>query len=141
LGAREITGKEDPIIDQTLYWASFDSEDEALYACGVLNSEALIPLISDFIPEGEFGDRHLHTLPLSVLPAYDSTDVSHQRVTAATRALVDEIAARRNGNPRIERLFPTSIEMKKRRGMMRALVRSLEAYGEYNSSCEALFLA
>jgi hypothetical protein len=136
---RKITGKDNLIIDQTLYWASFDSEDEALYTCGVLNSDALIPLISDFIPEGEFGDRHLHTLPLSVLPTYDPAGDSHQRVTAATRALTYELAARRDDDPEIGRLFTTEIEMKKRRRMTRALLHSLDGYAEYASSCDALF--
>lgn len=54
------------IIDQTLYWYLADSEDEAIYITGMLNSDALSDLISDFQPDGGFGKRHIHTIPYKV---------------------------------------------------------------------------
>jgi hypothetical protein len=52
------------IIDQTLYWHVTDDEEEAIYLTGMLNSESIDMLITDFQPIGSFGERHVHKLAI-----------------------------------------------------------------------------
>ena len=56
------------VIDQTLNWHLADSEEEAIYIVGLLNSNAMSDAIKDFQPEGGFGKRHIHTLPYKIIP-------------------------------------------------------------------------
>jgi hypothetical protein len=133
-----ITEEDKVKLDQTLYWAVVESEDEALYLCGLINSNALLGLIQEFIPEGEFGDRHLHTLPTTAVPEYDATNVEHSCVVSATRALVRELGGRRDADATVAQLFTTVIPMTRRRSRMRVVLRGLDAYDEYDAACSAL---
>jgi hypothetical protein len=84
-------------IDQTLYWQIIGDEDEAWYMVGMLNSHALTAAISPFNPKGDFGERHVHTLPYRLMPPYDpSNDDHHQIATLAkqvAKSVRDKIAA------------------------------------------------
>lgn len=99
-----VDGHEDVVIDQTLYWRAVDTESEAWYRVGILNSAAVTEATKPFNPQGEFGARHLHTLPHRVIPRFDPVNEDHLRVSALAEALC-RIASRlasedgRIGNP------------------------------------------
>lgn len=95
-----IAACSDLVIDQTLYWAVAATEDEAWYRVGLLNTDAVTQAIADFNPEGEFGGRHLHTLPHRVTPIYDDASSDHAEVARLAKVLSQRalplIAADRN---------------------------------------------
>jgi len=81
------------LIDQTLYWQVVADEDDAWYRTGILNSTALTEAILPFTPEGDFGPRHIHTLPYRLMPPYDPCNDDHLAVAAAARVVAGESAA------------------------------------------------
>jgi methylase of polypeptide subunit release factors len=127
-----------PVIDQTLYWILTEDEDEAVFLTGLINSESLLERIADFIPEGDFGDRHLHTLPSKAVPQYDAADDTHARVVSAARPLIIELNEHRHVAGEGE-LFTIEVPMVSRRSRLRALVKSLESYDEYAAACAGLY--
>lgn len=85
------------VIDQTLYWQEVASEDDAWFRTGVLNSNALTQAILPFNPKGDFGPRHIHTLPYQLMPPYDpasnvmsSISQTARKVAAAVSSLVSK---------------------------------------------------
>lgn len=126
------------IIDQTLYWYLTDSEDEAIYIVGLLNSDALSDAIKDFQPEGGFGRRHIHTLPYKIIPKYDLEDAAHIEVIARTRELMQEWTALCHGSEYADLLHPNSSSLSSRRRRQQAAIRNLRAYTEYESACHAV---
>ena len=131
-------GELPPILDQTLYGFATESEDEALYFCGVVNSLALHERIQFFVPEGRYGGRHLHTLPRDATPRYDQANEVHREVVRATRALVGELNGLR-GDPDVAGLFTASVGMKVRRNRARAVMKGLDAFEWYDAVTRALY--
>ncbi len=82
-----VTGNEDLIIDQTLYWQITATEDEAWYRVGLMNSDALTVAIRPFVPSGKFGERHLHTLPHRVIPTFDLRNRGHLNIAHLAQCL------------------------------------------------------
>lgn len=80
------------VIDQTLYWQVVTGEDDAWYRTGILNSAALTEAILPFNPEGDFGPRHIHTLPYRLMPSYDPSNDDHRAAAAAARDVAGEAA-------------------------------------------------
>jgi hypothetical protein len=76
----------DIVVDQTLYWSLVDTEDEAWYRVGLINTDAL-RAIREFVPEGELGPRHLHTLPNRVIPRFDPSNLDHTQVRDLAKRL------------------------------------------------------
>lgn len=92
-----VTGHEDIVIDQTLYWRVVPTPVEAWYRVGLLNSDAITQAIQPFNPQGEFGERHLHTLPHRVTPGFDPHNEDHleigllaERMALKVASIVDE---------------------------------------------------
>jgi hypothetical protein len=77
------------VVDQTLYWKVVTHADEAWYQVGMLNSMALTNATLAFNPKGDFGERHLHTLPYRMMPAYDAGNGDHQKIAV----VAEDIAA------------------------------------------------
>lgn len=127
------------IIDQTLYWAACDSEEEALYFAGMINSSAVLERIDGYIPAGAFGDRHLHTLPARAIPEYDPASVKHAAVAAAVDALVTELRSAAGSDPSVATAFTTSVSMRTRRSRLRAALRELIAWDAYENACGAVY--
>jgi N-6 DNA Methylase len=127
-----------PVIDQTLYWMTTRDPDEAAYLAGLLNSEPLLARIADFIPEGDFGDRHLHTLPSRAIPEFDLADPAHVRVAVAARALASEVEGLRaiGGNAAV---FDPASSLQARRRSVRRLMRTLPSFAEYDTACAAVY--
>lgn len=126
------------IIDQTLYWYLADSEDEAIYIVGLLNSNALSEAIKDFQPEGGFGKRHIHTLPYKIIPKYNNEDANHIDVISRTRELMQEWAAMCYEAEYANLLQPNSSSLSSRRRRQQVAIRKLDAYAEYEAACYAV---
>lgn len=123
------------IIDQTLYWYLAETEDEAVYITGLLNSSALWNAISDFQPEGGFGKRHIHTLPYKIIPAFDPEDDSHEEVVGATKLLIEEWKTICNSGQYKELLDPNSGTLNSRRKRQQSKIRTIATYDRYCSAC------
>ena len=124
------------IIDQTLYWYLAETEDEAVFYAGLLNSDALADAIKDFQPEGGFGKRHIHTLPYKIMPHYDLEQPLHTNVVAATRTLMsewDEICC--TDATLAEKLHPNSGALHSRRRRQQSVIKTLGAYENYAAAC------
>ena len=63
--------------------------DEAWYQVGMLNSVALTNATLAFNPKGDFGERHLHTLPYRMMPKYDAGNADHQKIAALTEDIAN----------------------------------------------------
>jgi hypothetical protein len=126
------------VIDQTLYWATVSTEDEAVYIVGLINNDALRERIEPFVPEGEFGDRHLHTLPSKAVPEWDPTNEAHIEVARTSRAIRDRLRELRS-DEYVATLFAPQLGLGVRRRRLRALIRSLDVYPAYDSACRALY--
>ena len=128
------------VVDQTLYWAQVDSEDEALYLAGLLNSEAINLVIKDFQPKGAFGERHVHKLPFGVTPPYDPTQEAHQAVVEKTKLLVTEYAGLVTTDQSAHSLLePNNGTLARRRSTMQTRIKSLKNYAAYDEACKALY--
>lgn len=132
----EISSPHRLAIDQTLYWRGADSEDEALYYVGLLNSDAINDAIKDFQPEGNFGKRHIHTLPLSLISEYDPSDERHARVVDATRALQARLEIECAANTRLAScLDPSNGTLSRRRKAFQEYYKTLPEFDELNQAC------
>ena len=137
--AYELIRESPSILDQTLYGFSVDTEDEAVYFTGVVNSPVLRERIACFVPQGKFGGRHLHTLPQYETPMYDPRQETHTAVVDATRALMRELSDRSRDDREIVQLFTIVISLETRRRRMRALIESLPAYQQYEDATRRLY--
>ena len=128
----------DVVVDQTLYWLAVDTEDEALYVVGLLNSPRLREALDGVIPEGEFGGRHLHTVPLSLVPRYDVANDLHLNVVTATRSLIEDLAAATANQPELARFLTIETDMKIRRNRIRQALASCDGYAAYVEAVSAV---
>lgn len=126
------------VIDQTLYWHLADSEEEAIYIVGLLNSNAMSDAIKDFQPEGGFGKRHIHTLPYKIIPEFDCEDAAHTQVVAKTQELMHEWAVLCCDGEYANLLRPNSSSLNSRRRRQQSAIRSLGGYTEYEAACYAV---
>jgi methylase of polypeptide subunit release factors len=120
----------DLIIDQTLYWKAVTTEPEAWYRVALLNSAAISQAVKAFNPKGEFGARHLHTLPNRVIPAFNSKDPRHQQLAALAKRLhADANAVIQNTPPLRDLSKPVAGRRSRLRKILDegALVKKLEA--------------
>lgn len=124
------------IIDQTLYWAQFNDEDEALYWVGLLNSEALNARVKPFQAAGSFGPRHVHTLPQQIIPPFERGNHRHRAVVVATKGIIIDLAASaRKSEAVCNAQSPDSGRLHTRRATIRAALEKLPAYGDYTRAC------
>lgn len=126
--------------DQTLYWHGCGSRDEAIFYTGMLNSEHLNNSIKDFQPEGNFGRRHVHKLPLMFLPEFQSDNESHRNVIDKTKSLINELNFKLSVDKSLQRLTdPNRGTLANRRLRFRNEIKKLESYKDYEAACrEAL---
>lgn len=127
------------LVDQTLYWYIAQSENEALYITGMINSRALSEAIREYQPEGGFGARHIHTLPYKIIPSFNEDDPIHAEIVERTRMLVDEWLAVCNV-PNIGRyLNPNHGSLNSRRRKQQDAIKALPDYDAYEAACRTLF--
>lgn len=126
------------IIDQTLYWYLAESEEEALYIVGILNSVTLSNAISDFQPQGGFGARHIHTIPYKIIPRFDISDDAHMGVVARTKELINEWKKYCGSAKEGKYLSPNSGSLNSRRRKLQAALRTMSSYGMYEEACSSI---
>ncbi|ULX24990.1 hypothetical protein IYN96_02690 [Xanthomonas oryzae pv. oryzicola] len=140
--AAYVKGKQIPcsrtIVDQTLYWATVGSEDEAIYITALMNSPALAEAIREHQPRGAFGERHIHKLPYERTPAYDPEDPTHQAVVDAAKALLRQWSVRKLERD-IEPFLAPEKHLVTRRKKIRDALADLPAWNHYIDACANLY--
>ncbi len=126
------------IVDQTLYWYLAESEEEALYIVGILNSVALSSAISDFQPQGGFGPRHIHTIPYKIIPRYDGTDDAHMEVVTRTKELIAEWTEYCRSEKTGKYISPNSGSLNSRRRKLQTVLKTMASYGKYEKACSSI---
>ncbi len=128
------------ILDQTVYWAQVQTEDEAIYLSGLLNSNAINLIIEDFQPRGAFGKRHVHKLPFGVTPPFDPEQAAHQDVVNKTKELINEYQDLQTTDDEIAKLLnPNTGSLSSRRRKLNIKIQELESYNEYENACRSLY--
>ncbi|MDL2219687.1 SAM-dependent methyltransferase [Ruminococcaceae bacterium OttesenSCG-928-O06] len=127
------------IIDQTIYWHIADSEEEALYIAGMLNSVALDTLVADFQPEGAMGRRHVHKLPYAITPPFDAENPAHMLVVKKTRALMSSINENLPSSETARYRAPSSSSLAVRRRKFRSFIYELPESGDYEEACREVY--
>jgi methylase of polypeptide subunit release factors len=122
------------VIDQTLYWQVYSEKDAAWYCTGMLNSHALTEAISPFNPKGDFGERHIHTLPYRLLPPYDPTNEDHARIASLAQEITAAAATIINGDAYLN---DPSRALTARRRKLRKQLRGLATFQEMETLCAA----
>lgn len=126
-----------PIIDQTCYWLVVDTEVEALYLSGLINSHAIGKAISSFQAEGKFGKRHIHTLVSDVLPPFDSESTLHKEFASLVKTLSDRLY-RRIEKENYLLLNPNKGTLNSRRKKIQLIFSKLPGYQEYENICSQI---
>lgn len=126
------------IIDQTLYWYLAESEEEALYIVGILNSATLSAAISDFQPQGGFGARHIHTIPYKIIPRFDETDDAHMDVVAKIKDVIAEWTVCCSSEKTGKYLYPNSGSLNSRRRKLQTAIKTLDSYEIYEEACSSI---
>lgn len=127
------------VVDQTLYWYLAETENEALFYVGLLNSEALSDAIKDFQPEGGFGPRHIHTLPYKIMPHYDPEQPLHTNVVESTRELIREWVEKCSSDATLgAKLNPNSGALHSRRRRQQSAIKALNAYESFAAACSEI---
>lgn len=102
----------------------------------MLNSEALSRAIRPFQPQGNNGPRHVHTLPLQVLPRWDAANTVHQAVLVATRQLMADLAVLASTDAGVARLlFVPEGQVHVRRRRLRTFIEQLPSFAAYEAAC------
>lgn len=130
-----LAGNADIVIDQTLYWRLVSNEDEAWYRVGLINSEVLTETIRVFNPSGEFGERHLHTLPNRVIPPFDPSDVNHMTIAGLAEELASLARSLIVGD---ERVSDPEKPIQNRRRHLREKLKLLAPYDQLEVTCSAV---
>lgn len=132
---------EKSVIDQTLYWTVVETEDEALYLTGLFNSEAINLVIKEFQPRGQFGERHIHKLPLGVTPPFDPGKPDHMDVVFKTKQLKEEWERYKSANAMViqDLLNPNKSKLHIRRRKIKVILRTLPSWQDYESACKAIY--
>ena len=110
------------IIDHKLYWAAFESLEEARYLCGILNSEALRSGVEQFQAQGQWGardfDKYVFNLPI---PRFDAGNSLHCGIAQAAET-AEEIA--------------NAVEVKEAEHFTRARARVRSALAEHGVAAQ-----
>ena len=127
-----------PLLDQTIYWFWVETIEEALYISGVLNAPQFKNLISPFIPEGKFKERHIHSLPMQVIPRFDPSDRRHSNVAEIVRCLIGELDdyISRNSSSQLE---DPNLHLQTRRSKLRKIISSLPSSKKYQDAVHNVF--
>ena len=126
------------IIDQTLYWYLAESEEEALFIVGILNSGTLSAAISDFQPQGGFGARHIHTIPYKIIPRFNADDDSHMEVVTRTKEIIAEWNEFCNSDKIGKYLVPNSGSLNSRRRKLQTALKTMPSYAKYEEACTSI---
>lgn len=135
---RFLPGK--TVLDQTLYWAVVETEDEAVYLTGLLNSNAINDIIKEFQPRGQFGERHIHKLPFGVTPPFDSANPAHADVVVQTKKLMADWTGYQATDATTSDLInPCKSTLAIRRKKIKQILGSLPSWPDFESACRAVY--
>lgn len=94
------TNSEFPFVnDQTLYAWDAPSENEAWYVCGMVNSRPVNDAIKDYQPSGDYGEQHVHKLPLTIIPQFDPSNHAHIGLAKEAKRLASVVRQLCTENP------------------------------------------
>ena len=80
------------VVDSNLYWTAVESDQEARYLCGILNSETLRARVERYQPSGQWGARHFSKYVFNLpIPLFDADTPLHHRLAEAA-ATAEEVA-------------------------------------------------
>lgn len=122
------------VIDQTLYWAMVDTEEEAIYLSAILNCPTLNDTIAAFQPQGVFGERHVHTLPIDYIPRYNQEDSRHVELVNKAKILFNELYSELS----IDMIDPNKGMLSSRRKKVSQILCGLPSYTSYVTLCESI---
>ena len=111
----DISRKGRLAIDQTLYWRGVS-----------------------FQPEGEFGERHIHSLPWVLMDTFDPSNEQHQEIVSKTRKMVSAVAALCDKEPRVHKLTQLGSRLSSRRGKFRSIIKEMPEFKELDKACRML---
>ena len=98
----------------------------------MLNSHAMTEAITPFNPKGDFGERHVHTLPYRLMPVYDPSNGDHVRIADLARKLAG-IAATVVGADKY--LNDPTRALTARRGKLRERLGTTQEFQELEALC------
>lgn len=127
------------VIDQTLYWSEVETEDEAAYLVGIINSIQLKKIISAFQPRGQQGERHIHTLPLKAISDFNPKNPNHIDLSEAVKSLVREWQEHLNTFPNDAELLNPGKNLALRRRAVTAILESLGSFSDYARALKRLY--
>lgn len=130
-----ISTATDIVIDQTLYWNLVTSEEEAWYLVGMLNSDILSIVVRDFNPPGEFGPRHLHTLPARMAPRFDRANPNQMEIARLAAVLAGHAMAIATDDARVS---DPSKRIANRRRIVRQRLQNLDEFERLDAFCSAV---
>ena len=90
-----ILRNDSDLVENVLFWVACRDRDEANFLLSIINSNSLYLAVSDIMPKGQFGARHLHKhlwkLPI---PEFDASRELHADIAAAGAAAAVGASAR-----------------------------------------------
>ena len=122
------------IIDQTLYYYIAETEEEAIFMSALLNSDSIENVNAAYQAQGQFGKRHIHTLPADSIPAFDLTNPLHQDLVSVSKSLVESLE---NSIPN-EKYDPNKGPVATRRKAINKVLVKLPEYSVYEELCMAI---
>lgn len=123
--------KEEVIIDQTIYYYTADTEEEAIFMTALLNSNSIEKVNAAYQVQGQFGKRHIHTLPADTIPAFDDDNHHHMELVSITKNLICSL----NKKIPSSKLDPNNGSVATRRKAINKILVGLPEYEEYEELC------
>lgn len=123
--------EEEVVIDQTIYYYIADTEDEAIFMTALLNSNSIEKVNAAYQAQGQFGKRHIHTLPAETLPAFDGDNYYHIELVSITKALIGSL----NKKITSDKLDPNNRPVATRRRAINEVLVGLPEYEQYEELC------
>lgn len=129
--AAYVKTKGEVIIDQTLYYYVANCEEEAIFISALLNSNSIGKVNAAYQAQGQFGKRHIHTLPAESIPAFDNSNKFHLKLVAITKSMI------RSLNEMIpeEKLNPQNGSVASRRKAINKIFADLPSHEMYEELC------
>lgn len=134
------SSNKDILVDQTLYYHQVESEEEALYLVGLLNSNILNQTIKTFQPAGIKGQRHVHSLPYPFIPKFDALSTDHQELVMATKSLIQEINTLISSGAINNLVDPNAAPLISRRPKYSLEIEKLPSFLDYDRCCNTIII-
>ena len=119
------------VIDQTIYYYITDTEDEAIFMTALLNSNSIEKVNAAYQAQGQFGKRHIHTLPAESIPAFDYDNQNHVKLVSITKSLMCSL----NKITPTDKLDPNKGTVATRRKAINKILVGLPEYDCYEELC------